>query len=280
MDVAITHVSKKFVKNGSNAVHALQDISLEIKEGEFICFLGPSGCGKSTLLNIVAGLEDHDGGSILVDGKAVNGAGPDRVVVFQEAALFPWLTVKKNVEFGLKMLGVEKEERSAIAQKYLQMVHLSRFVDSYPHELSGGMKQRVAIARALAMNPKILLMDEPFAALDAQTRSLLHKELQEIWVETGKTIIFVTHNVAEAACLADRIILFSARPGRIKKEFSVQLARPRVEGDPNLLYLQTEIMRYLGEEIEKVAQEEMDLSYSLGQEAVFSLLNQDQGSGI
>ncbi|MDA8233596.1 MAG: ABC transporter ATP-binding protein [Clostridia bacterium] len=280
MTVTVNNVSKLFIKNGTNSVQALQDINLEIREGEFICFLGPSGCGKSTLLNIIAGLEKNDGGSIQVDGTHISGAGPDRVVVFQEAALFPWLTVQKNVEFGLKMLGVDKAERAAIALKYLQMVHLGRFVDAYPHELSGGMKQRVAIARALAMNPKILLMDEPFAALDAQTRSLLHKELQEIWAQTGKTIIFVTHNVAEAACLADRIVLFTARPGKIKKEFNVQLARPRVEGNPNLVYLQNEIMGYLAEEIEKVAREEIDYGYSLGEKPAFSLANQDQGSGI
>lgn len=279
MRVVVDNVSKLFGENGSSKVQALENVSLTIEDGEFVCFLGPSGCGKSTLLNIIAGLEAADGGIVTVDGNQVKDAGPDRGVVFQEAALFPWLTVAGNVEFALKMTGVPKGERRPIAQKYLQMVHLSRFVNAYPHELSGGMRQRVAIARALAMDTKILLMDEPFAALDAQTRGILHKELQEIQAQTGKTVIFVTHNVAEAVCLADRIFLLSARPGRIKNEYRVQYARPRLEGDPNLVFLQSEIMVSLREEIEKVVKEELDYELSL-QAGGPDAAGYNMGSGI
>lgn len=279
MRVAVENVSKIFGENGNNKVRALDNVSLTIEEGEFVCFLGPSGCGKSTLLNIIAGLESADGGTVTVNGSTVTGAGPDRGVVFQEAALFPWLTVVGNVEFALKMTGVPKGERRPIAVKYLQMVHLSRFINAYPHELSGGMRQRVAIARALAMDPEILLMDEPFAALDAQTRGLLHKELQEIQEQTGKTVIFVTHNVTEAVCLADRIYLLSARPGKIKNEYAVKYPRPRLEGDPNLVYIQNEIMLSLREEIEKVVKEELDDSYNL-RDGVSDATGYNMGSGI
>ena len=268
MGVLIEEIAKTYCQNRRGIVHALDNINLAINEGEFICFLGPSGCGKSTLLNIVAGLEKPNQGQVKVDGQVVKGASPERVVVFQEAALFPWLTVIENVEFGLKMAGMKKRERGEIAFNNLQMVHLSHFSNSYPHELSGGMKQRVAIARALSMNPKILLMDEPFAALDAQTRSLLHRELQEIWFQTKKTIIFVTHNVAEAVCLADRIFLFTARPGQIKKEFKVDIPRVREEGDLAVTCLQNQIMELLREEIEKVAKEEIGFNYQAASEKV------------
>lgn len=268
MKVLIEEVAKQYLQNSQGKVEALKDVSLTINEGEFICFLGPSGCGKSTLLNIIAGLEQPSGGKVMVDNQEIIGAGPDRVVVFQEAALFPWLTVMENVEFGLKMLGINKKQRREIATQYLQMVHLSQFHQAYPHELSGGMKQRVAIARALAMEPKILLMDEPFAALDAQTRALLHKELQEIWSDTKKTIIFVTHNVAEAVCLADRIFLFTARPGTIKKCFSVSIPRIREEGDLAVTAMQNQIMDLLKEEIEKVAKAEVEAGHGYTPEKV------------
>jgi len=268
MSVLIEEIAKAYCQNKRGTVQALDNISLAIQDGEFVCFLGPSGCGKSTLLNIIAGLEKANHGQIKVDGEIVKGASPERVVVFQEAALFPWLTVLENVEFGLKMAGMKKKERRELAFNYLQMVHLSHFSNSYPHELSGGMKQRVAIARALSMNPRILLMDEPFAALDAQTRSLLHRELQEIWLQTKKTIIFVTHNVAEAVCLADRIFLFTARPGQIKKEFKVDIPRMREEGDLEVTYLQNQIMELLKEEIEKVAREEIGFNYPITTEKV------------
>jgi len=268
MKVLIEGVAKQYNQNSKGQIEALKDINLSIAEGEFVCFLGPSGCGKSTLLNIIAGLEKPNHGEVKVDGNNVTGAGPERVVVFQEAALFPWLTVIENAEFGLKMLGIKKEERREVALNYLQMVHLGHFLNAYPHELSGGMKQRVAIARALAMNPKILLMDEPFAALDAQTRAMLHKELQEIWFATKKTIIFVTHNVAEAVCLADKIFLFTARPGRIKKSFQVDIPRIREEGDLAVITMQNQIMALLKEEIEKVAREEAELGYGVNTEKV------------
>jgi len=268
MALLIEGVAKEYSQNKSGKIQALEKVSLKIEEGEFICFLGPSGCGKSTLLNILAGLEKPSAGQVKLDNQPVKGASPERVMVFQEAALFPWLTVLENVEFGLKMLGRKPREHREIAFSYLKMVHLSNFSDSYPHELSGGMKQRVAIARALSMNPKILLMDEPFAALDAQTRSLLHKELQEIWFATKKTIVFVTHNVTEAVCLADRIFLFTARPGRIKKEFRVEIPRLREEGNLQVASLQNQIMELLKEEIEKVAQAESCFTYQVSPEKV------------
>ncbi|MHB8170261.1 MAG: ABC transporter ATP-binding protein [Thermincolia bacterium] len=258
MKVAITKVGKDFKQHGSGKIRALDEITLTIQERDFACLLGPSGCGKSTLLNIIAGLDIPDQGQVSIDNQKITGAGPERGMVFQEAALFPWLTVKQNVEFGLKIAGMGKKERHDKALYYLQMVHLGRFIDSYPHQLSGGMKQRVAIARALVMDPKILLMDEPFAALDAQTRSILHNELQEIWRKTGKTVIFVTHNVSEAVLLGNHIFVFSSRPGRIKKEFRLDMEGLRSEGDPKLLTMQSQIMKVLREEIEKVAREELE----------------------
>jgi NitT/TauT family transport system ATP-binding protein len=257
LNLRIQHVSKSFKsKNGS--VYVLEDINLEMKQGEFVCLVGPSGCGKTTLMNIVAGLEKADSGEVWANGHRVNCAGPDRVVIFQEAALFPWLNVIKNVEFGLKLKGVNGKERRNIALEYLKMVHLTKFQNAHVHELSGGMKQRVAIARALAMNPEMLLMDEPFSALDAQTRWILHFELQNIWMKTKKTILFVTHNIREAVCLADRIFILSASPGRIKKEFFVDLPRPRDDNDVNVAEYSTKIMKELKAEIDKVVKCEMD----------------------
>lgn len=250
-------VSKSFV-SGRTRLDALRTINISVRPGEFLCLVGPSGCGKSTLLNLIAGLETADGGDILVDGQPINGPSGDRVIIFQELALFPWLNVVKNVEFGLKMQGVDKHSRRAKAGELLRLVHLSRFENSYIHQLSGGMKQRVALARALAMEPKILLMDEPFTALDAQTRHLLHLELQEVWLATRKTIVFVTHNVREAVSLADRILVLSARPGRIKKEYRVELARPREDNDTMVSRITEKIMAGLKDEIDKVAREELD----------------------
>lgn len=253
--VVLEHINKRFSQNGKE-IEVVSDINLTIAEGEFVCMVGPSGCGKSTLLYMIAGLEKPSAGRVLIDGVPIAGPGRDRVVVFQEAALFPWLTVQQNVEFGLRMAGALKEERIEKANKYLRMVHLSRFSGAYPHQLSGGMKQRVAIARALAMDPKILLMDEPFAALDAQTRHLLHEELIEIWRETKKTILFVTHNVREATVLADRVFTMTARPGRIKKGYAIHLQRPRRESDPHLVVIQQRILLGLQEEIAKVVKDE------------------------
>ncbi len=211
----------------SGAVQALTETSLTIEEGELVCIVGPSGCGKSTLLNLIAGLAKPDSGRVLVDGKPVTGPGPDRVVLFQESGLFPWLNSLQNVMFGLKMAGVPEAERRARAEKLLHMVHLSRFTEAWTHELSGGMKQRVALARALATDPGILLMDEPFAALDAQTRDMLHDELEDLWARTRKTIVFVTHNVREAVRLGTRVVVMTARPGRVKNIYNIALPRPR-----------------------------------------------------
>ncbi|MDP1808291.1 MAG: ATP-binding cassette domain-containing protein [Actinomycetota bacterium] len=249
-------ISKGFTSTDSK-LDVLRGLNIAVRPGEFICLVGPSGCGKSTLLNLIAGLETPESGDICVDGRPIKGPGSDRVVIFQERALFPWLNVLKNVEFGLKIKRVDKKERRERARDLLRMVHLSRFENSYIHELSGGMKQRVALARALAMEPKILLMDEPFTALDAQTRHLLHLELQEIWLATGKTIIFVTHNVREAVSLADRVIIMSARPARIKKEYQIDLTRPRRDGDRVVSQVTEQIMTELKSEIDKVAREEL-----------------------
>ena len=228
---------------------ALDDINLEVRTGEFVCIVGPSGCGKSTLLHLVAGLPAPTSGEILVDGKPVQSPGTDRILIFQDHGLFPWLTVGQNVEFGMKMKGVPKAERKERTWHYLQLVHLVKFQDSYIHQLSGGMRQRVAIARALATEPDVLLMDEPFAALDAQTRDLLHDELERIWNETGCTIIFVTHNVREAVRLGDRVVLLTFRPGRVKNEFPVDLPRPRSLEDPQVALAARAVLDELREEI-------------------------------
>ena len=227
LKLSVRQVSKHFRARGIE-VHALDRVSLDVEESEFVCLVGPSGCGKSTLLNIVAGLEAADEGTVLADGAAITAPGRERMMMFQEAALFPWLNVQDNVEFGLRLKpGLSRSERSEVAHFYLKLVGLERFRRSFVHELSGGMKQRVALARALAPNPRMLLMDEPFAALDALTREQLYGDLQRIWRERRKTIIFVTHNVREAVCLGDRVILFSANPGRIREEFRIDLPRPR-----------------------------------------------------
>ncbi|AHF08068.1 ABC transporter ATP-binding protein [Desulfitobacterium metallireducens] len=226
MGLLIDHVSKNF-HSKHKTIHVLDRITLEIQTGEFVCILGPSGCGKSTLLNIIAGLEIASEGEILLNDKEIKAPGKDRVVMFQESALFPWLKVIDNVEFGMKMIGIPKEERRKRALAYLEMVHLIKFKDSYIHELSGGMKQRIALARALALDSDILLMDEPFAALDSQTKTNLQLELQKIWLETRKTIIFVTHNVEEAVILADRVVVLASNPGRIKTVFEIEVERPR-----------------------------------------------------
>ena len=228
----------------------LEDINLTINDGEFLCFVGPSGCGKSTLLNILAGLDKPSTGEVILNGRPVNETGPDRIMVFQENALFPWLRVIDNVEFGLKMAGVEKTKRKEIAMHYLDMMQLTKFSDLFTYQLSGGMKQRVAIARALVLDPEVLLMDEPFAALDSQTRDLLLVELQLIWARTKKTIVFVTHNITESVCLGDRVIVFTSRPGKIKKEVTVDYRRPRLTEDTGLNDYQRQVLYELKSEIQ------------------------------
>ncbi|MFI5268416.1 MAG: ABC transporter ATP-binding protein, partial [Chloroflexota bacterium] len=202
-------------------VLALSPTDLSVSPGEFLCIVGPSGCGKSTLLSIVAGLEPASAGQVVANGHVVSGPSPERILLFQEAALFPWLDVRGNVEFGLRERGIARGERIELAQRYIDMVHLTGFEASYVHQLSGGMRQRAAIARALAMDPALLLMDEPFGALDALTRDRLHEELETVWADTGKTIVFVTHNVREAVALGDRVLVFSPRPGRIVAEVPI-----------------------------------------------------------
>jgi NitT/TauT family transport system ATP-binding protein len=226
MKFEVKGVSKSFTGHG-RVFTALERIDLTVPEGEFLCLIGPSGCGKSTLLNMLAGLETPTEGEIFAAGQRVIGTDPSRVLIFQETALFPWLNVQANVEFGLTMKGVAREMRQKTARQLLEMVHLEKFCHAWVHELSGGMRQRVALARAMAVDPAALLMDEPFGALDAITRDLLHTELQEVWLKTGKTIVFVTHNVREAVVLGDRVIVMSPHPGRIIAEHRIDLPRPR-----------------------------------------------------
>jgi NitT/TauT family transport system ATP-binding protein len=227
-----SQVGKTWTSAGGLAVEALKDISLEVSSGEFIALLGPSGCGKSTLLELIAGLEPISRGQVRIDGVPVTGPTPDAVMVFQEHALFPWLNVEDNVAFGLQMKGVPAQERRARAREVLQRVRLAKFAKHFPHQLSGGMKQRVAIARALVASPKFILMDEPFAALDFQTRVLMQQFLLEIWRDFGSTILFVTHQIDEAVLLSDRVIVFSAGPGRVLEDLRIDLPRPRSYTDP------------------------------------------------
>lgn len=230
------NVDKVFASR-SGQMRALSHISLKVPPGEFVCVIGPSGCGKTTLLYILAGLETATSGEVLVDGRPVTGTDPSRVLLFQEAALFPWLSVEDNIQFGLRMNRTRRDERLATSKRLLQMVHLEAFAKAWVHELSGGMKQRVALARALAVDPAILLLDEPFGALDAITHQLLHDELQELWMRMGKTIVFVTHNVREAVVLGDRVVVFSPRPGRIVADHRINLPRPRHIDDPETTLL-------------------------------------------
>lgn len=279
MSLIVENVSKKFITK-HNSVHTLDGINLNFKPGEFVCILGPSGCGKSTLLNVIAGLEAATEGRVILNDKEVKTAGPDRAVMFQESALFPWLKVIDNVEFGMKMAGVPKEGRREKALKYLKMVHLTKFQDSYIHELSGGMRQRVALARALTLDSEVLLMDEPFAALDSQTKNILQVELQQIWLETKKTVIFITHNVEEAVFLADRVIVMAANPGRVKKEFIIQVARPRQLESLDLAYLVASIMKELKEEVEKVAKAEYDNDWNIQKDIVLPDTDSNLGAGL
>jgi NitT/TauT family transport system ATP-binding protein len=225
--LAVHHVSKWF-RTPRASVHALDDVSLDVDGGEFVCLLGPSGCGKSTLLDIIAGLTLPDKGEVLADNIRVQGPGRHRLVMFQESALFPWLNVFGNVMFGLRRsAGLSAAQQRQVADYHLNLVGLAKFKKAYVHELSGGMKQRAALARSLAPDPRVLLMDEPFASLDGLTREQLYFDLQRIWEERKKTIVLVTHNVREAVCLGDRVALLSSSPGRVREEFTVKLPRPR-----------------------------------------------------
>jgi len=242
---------EKYFQHDGKQLKTLDGINLTVNDGEFVCIVGTSGCGKSTFLRTIAGLEQPDNGEILLDGQPLSDTGPDRIMVFQEGALFPWLNVQDNVEYGLKIAGIPKEKRNEISHRYLDMMQLTQFATSYTYQLSTGMKQRVAIARALVMEPDVLLMDEPFAALDPQTRDLLLVEMQLIWQKTKKTIIFVTHNVAEAVVLGTRVLVFSHRPAKIKKEVEIDYQRPRLTDDENLLPYQKKILAELRPEVKK-----------------------------
>jgi NitT/TauT family transport system ATP-binding protein len=249
--IELQGITKEFPTRDGRSICALAQIDLQVCQGEFLCIVGPSGCGKSTLLHIIAGLDCPTSGEIFINGSPAGSPGPDRILILQELGLFPWLTVLENVEFGLKMLGLRKHERREIARYYLNFTRLIQFEDSSPHQLSGGMKQRVALARALALNPSVLLMDEPFTALDAQTRDRLHDELERIWSQTGQTIVFVTHNVREAVRLGDRVVVMSYRPGTIKHEFAIDVGRSRHIEDVAVAVYAKDIQAELRSEIDK-----------------------------
>jgi NitT/TauT family transport system ATP-binding protein len=253
--VGLTH---QYADTDGRLITAIDNISLSVSDGRFMSIVGPSGCGKTTLLNIVAGFIPATSGRVLINGHAVSGPGPDRGVVFQSYALFDWLTVRENIEFGLRMAGIKAKERSEHSDRFIGMIGLRKFENRYPYELSGGMKQRVAIARALASNPAILLMDEPFASLDAQTRELMQEELLKIWQATGKTILFITHSVEEAIYLSSDVAVMSFRPGRLKQLFHVSLPYPRAEysvrADHCFLELKAAIHGLVRDEIARAAE--------------------------
>jgi len=254
MSLSIKGLTKQFTQKNNTPVTVLDQIELTIEKGEFVSLLGPSGCGKSTLLSLIAGLQQPTKGTIQLGETLVKKPSPDKGVVFQEAALFPWLNVWENVAYPLRKK-MNKKERKEQAKFFLQKVQLGKFLDHYPHELSGGMQQRVAIARVLAMNPELLLMDEPFGALDEQTRNVLQQELERIWLGTNKTVVFVTHSIREAIKLSDRIIIMGARPGRIISDFNVDLPRPRNQADMGVL--EEKVMQILKTEIDHVMKEEL-----------------------
>ena len=245
--VTIKDVGKTFKKEDGTATPALEGVTLEIRDKEFVCLVGPSGCGKTTLLRIIAGLETPTTGSVTIDGSAVTGPDPKRGMVFQEYSLFPWRRGIDNIACGLERKGVAREERRQTAEYYLKMVGLSRFRDAYPFELSGGMRQRVAIARALANEPDVLLMDEPFGALDAQTRNRMQKELLCLWKKTEKTIVFVTHSVDEAVYLSDRIIVLSPRPGSVQEIITIPWPRPRDRTSADFAEVRRRVLEMINE---------------------------------
>jgi len=249
--IRIRNLSKSFVDRDdpTNVVHAVRDFSLEIEEGEFVCVVGPSGCGKTTLLRCIAGLVGPTRGNVQIRGSPLEGPGQERGYVFQSFALFPWRTVRRNIEFGLELKGISKEEKRSISDEYIDLVGLQGFEDSHPKELSGGMQQRVGLARALANDPEVLLMDEPFGSLDAQTRNIMQTEVLKIWERTHKTIIFVTHSVDESIYLADRVVVLTARPAAIKAIFPVDLPRPRDRASDPFAHIRHEVLEDLTEEV-------------------------------
>lgn len=250
VELVAENVGLDYARDGKSTV-AVKDFSLRITESEFMTVVGPSGCGKSSFLNLVAGFLQPTRGTLLLEGSPIRGPGADRGVVFQEHALFPWMTVERNIGYGPRVNGVPEDEVRRILAESLEMIGLQRFQHSYPKELSGGMKQRVAIARALATQPKMLLMDEPFAALDAQTRRFLQGELVRIWQKTRTTILFITHSIDEAILLSDRIVVMTSRPGTVKEIIPIELARPRDENLPEFLTYRRRISEALQHEIEK-----------------------------
>jgi len=254
--IEIRGLSKVFA-SGKRRVVALAGLDLEVADGELVCLLGPSGCGKTTVLRIIAGLEPATEGEVLVHGKKVESAGPERGMVFQEFALFPWRTVRRNIEFGLEIRGVSEKARHELSSGLIDLVGLKGFEDAHPDELSGGMRQRVGIARALANEPTVLLMDEPFGSLDAQTRNLMQKELLRIWSATRKTILFVTHSVDEAVFLADRIVVMTARPGKVREVIPVSLPRPRDRTSAEFIAVRGRVLAELDEEFEKAREKEL-----------------------
>ena len=258
--VRVKDVSKVFRSVRGEEVKALDNISFEVKSNEFLAVIGPSGCGKTTLLNLLAGFEDPTTGAILLDGRKIEGPSSDKTVVFQEFALFPWYTVFQNVSFGLEMKSMAEPQRCQIVQHYINLVGLAGFENRYPRELSGGMRQRVAIARALAVQPQLLLLDEPLGSLDAQTRAFMQGELLKIWEKERKTVFLVTHSIDEALQLADRVLVMTRRPGRVKGIYEITVERPRDEGTADIVKLRREINLLLLEEVAKMHEAEMVLN--------------------
>ena len=256
VSIDVMRVRKRFAARHGEA-EALRDVSLSLKAGEFCALVGPSGCGKTTLLNLIAGLDKPDGGEIRVGGQRVTGPGPDRTVIFQDAALFPWLTVRANVEYGLKVKRLPRSERADRVEAVLRAVQLSRWADALVHELSGGMKQRIALARSMVLQPAVLLMDEPFTALDLRTRELLEREVEIAWLKERPSVVFVSHHLKAAVLLADRIFAFGSRPGRILRELRVNLPRPRRAESPAVEALARELKATLGSEVDRNSAFEM-----------------------
>jgi NitT/TauT family transport system ATP-binding protein len=249
-------VRKTFESTSGRVIRAIEDVTLDVGLGEFVCLIGPSGCGKSTILNLLAGLERADAGDVLLDGRPIVRPGPDRAMLFQDPALFPWLSVRGNVEYALRLRDLDARDVRETADRWLAKTHLSALADLQPHELSGGMRHRAALARALACQPQVLLADEPFGSLDAQSREILQRELQEVWTELGHTFVFVTHNVREAAFLADRVVVLSARPGTPIEEFRISTQRPRRLDDPLVAKVVADMHDRLAEEVDRAASEE------------------------